>query len=1585
LSSKKSQNRDTKMSCLIEYLRKLDPSGEKGFEGLIARLLEYLTGTQFYLARSGSQSGRDMISVNHDGSVIAVECKRYGQTTELNERELLGELAQASLNISDLDLWVLVTSRQVPDQLFNSLNQYAMEQGIEFRTISAGDGSPCPSTLESLCAYGRQVVLDFFVPIFPEQDVNQLRCELENIINDPNFEMVIKVLQNSFTACTIGYEHWRIEQNKRLIQRFSEEKESRSSFGQVLHVNSVDVNLVRRTKVWEEINNWLSSWGDKQQCFVLLGEEGDGKTWAVASWINCQIQKEENFPPVIFLSSTHTSSSDPASLLSEAIAMQIRQHNGTFWDKRLKHWIKRPAGRIPLILLVLDGINERHTHQWWRELIEKLMGSPWREQIAILITVRTDYWNRYFSSLRHLDAFISTLSPYDDIELNDALRQYQLSLSDIDDNLLPLIRKPRYLDLVVKHRERMAEIGDITVRRLIYEDWKDRWSRKTKTFLSDQQFQVLIKQLAGKAIKRRGRIYENDITEHLSLYKDKLNILDDLVSGDIVHSQSAGSYKVDEQRLILGLGLMLADQLEEAADESATDIDYFDNVIAEWLEPHREMDIKAAIIESATIHALELKDNYPEICQVALLKAWLESKNLPEKMEENFIAYLPIHPVAYMKLAEIIWTDIYNNPWGQTLFMRALLKWRNSSFVQDIFLETFKRWLSFIHPGGHPLQRLNNKSTDELKKKIVKRAGKPLKHGSVIEFAGYLFTVINDDGLLRLGRVALAVISYLSRKPYIRAITIGCLAEAIMDYAVKYELFAWVIRSSPESLWPEIEQQVNFLLQYNNIVTKQVAFRLLSFEGSEYAIMKQKELPDDLFPSDPLLEMHKKDPCNSIFAWNRDEAEQCLKSQNITPSIIARKIKEHSCDPEFTAPLMLSDDLASLADRISPHKIWLGRGQSEDDYFLHEFEPALYAYAPESVAKLYNSIAKTANDRNEIALRQLVLQLRQHTLILDEEAKKILQAVWNRLIIQSKQNSKSQHNDFTEEFLFDLILQDFDAENQLRLLIQRPENATDLYLFEHSFKPINNWDFVTQLLKSENTIAIRRVLWFLAANHQDIPDDVMSIIWSLIEDEDSCVRSFVLKLLYWQESEEYIKNFIHGKWAWNVNYCEFENHWGSLILAKYGIDVPYNELRCRIHPLYLGFALTQRGLDKVEINQYAEDIQRIWKTLLDSSLDIPSDFPESEVKCDLSAGEISLEKISLSDTLFSRTVEFISRDAFWGGISGGAPVKSQTDLLTPINDNLLERLGKILQKTIKEQKQAGNIWFCRSFSKDGLKEVIKQRPDLELVNIWIKAIKKDSQTAQRRLIMGQSFYSSLCEVLLSIEPSKGLELYQILNTKHVAVKFVSEDTKIPILRYALFKAPDISEIRRAWEQCLDRCRTDQDLLELVITAMTGNGVNWLENKIKDDITSNVMYKKARAIIIQSFLDSDNRDNLFIQNKKPYPETWKDRVIAKACFYWQINKWAKHWFKRFLTAESDVDAWAAFRLLLRCVDRRFWLWQEDIRLSIANGEDRNDRIVFLAKNRDILRNSIEQNEKVMAETFLATKVLKNQIWPWMVEY
>jgi hypothetical protein len=73
-----------KFDDLRDLVRKPNPTGPDGFEGLMAAVLTDITKTSFGLANSGSQSGKDGQSVLNDGA-ISSEGKLYDETVPKNE------------------------------------------------------------------------------------------------------------------------------------------------------------------------------------------------------------------------------------------------------------------------------------------------------------------------------------------------------------------------------------------------------------------------------------------------------------------------------------------------------------------------------------------------------------------------------------------------------------------------------------------------------------------------------------------------------------------------------------------------------------------------------------------------------------------------------------------------------------------------------------------------------------------------------------------------------------------------------------------------------------------------------------------------------------------------------------------------------------------------------------------------------------------------------------------------------------------------------------------------------------------------------------------------------------------------------------------------------------------------------------------------------------------------------------------------------------------------------------------------------------------------------------------------------------
>jgi hypothetical protein len=385
---------------LTDVLRALTPAGEDGFEGLIANLLATLTGSRFALAKSGSQRGRDISSRRLDTNVIAVECKRYAATA-LPNRELLGELDQAIDSIPDLDIWVLVASRDIDSILAEELFAKATKAGVLYIGISLGDGQP--SSLEVLCAQAPDAFLNH-PGVQAVTTAEEMLPILEAITALSTYNTALNSMRANFLSPLVGYDTWRQKQNSWLITTLSSERESRAHFHQILNVADPVVTLIDRPHIQNAISSWYDNWKTAKTILAVSGDEGDGKTWSVATWLHTQLKNNASFPTAFLFSSTDVIDSDVDHLFSHALSRQAPLLTTELVHRRINRWKARRVDESdePLFVCIFDGINERSDPRLWRTLLSKLLASPWIDRVAILVTCRSAHWKQYYGPDRSL-------------------------------------------------------------------------------------------------------------------------------------------------------------------------------------------------------------------------------------------------------------------------------------------------------------------------------------------------------------------------------------------------------------------------------------------------------------------------------------------------------------------------------------------------------------------------------------------------------------------------------------------------------------------------------------------------------------------------------------------------------------------------------------------------------------------------------------------------------------------------------------------------------------------------------------------------------------------------------------------------------------------------------------------------------------------------------------------------------------------------------------------------------------------------------------------------------------------------------
>lgn len=1576
---------------VVDFLRKLPPSGLKGFEGLIAELLSRLTNQQFDLAQSGSQHGRDLSSRSSQKNIIAVECKKYAEKKSFSQAELSDKIEQALDHIPDLDIWVLVTTRSVPDQLREHLKKKTDKAGIELRII--GWQSRESNQLEELCAQAQDIVLKFLEPKLSPIEKDELRQILQNITERNDYELRKSSLKDELISPVIGYYNWKEKQNNWLIDNFKSEKKSRANLRQVINITEEHVNLIERRKITQGLDDWFKSWEDKKTPFVVLGEEGYGKTWAVASWINAKITKERFFPFTIFLSAGMVDSDDPINLIAKQMEKQVSFLNLDYSKNRLNRWLKKETN-YPLILLVLDGINEKHPVYLWRKIIDKLITDELATSIALVITCRTRYWDRELNSIkdyRNLKRF--ELQPYDDEELNSALEINNLDFRQVSEEIKNIARIPRFFDLIVEFKDKLKESKDITVARLIYEDWRQRWEKKQELPMTDREFSNLLRDLGEKYRSKIDRKeYQITDTQIKAIIpnQEQHTIINELRTSGVLIEKN-GIYKVNQRYLSAGLGLLLLQEVEDAV-VNGEDQQSLKQRIASWLEPKIEIEIKAEICEYATLQAL-LSPELENYAKVVLLTTWMESANAGKSIEKSLPAYFRENPQCYFDLAEVIWADQSDQSWAQkvlmSIFLNQLKAQEKIGLNDSIWPKVFERWLGFVHMNGFPIQRrLTGIKEQNIGPSISQRLGFELKEGS-FSIAGYTFETVTQDRLLDLGEVALALISHVDHRPFVQAIVMGCLAEAIMGFPGKKEQFAWIIRTSTEPIWNEIKSEIQKILKVTGEITQKSAARLLEFIGNKEAIEIDDTLPSTLVPKNELAQEHEKDPCVSGFSWNRAECEECIKREDIAPYWIAQNLSKHCVDPTFTMVANIGVRLATLTREqfINVKEMRLYLAPTKEDVIYEMIEPSLCLYAPKETAEFVNRLVSQVSEREIFALRQLSFILKEHSLIFTNDTLDSINQTWSN--IPSGKLLTDTEVDIIELNLLTALLKQWNAETQLQCILKRHEEAGDWVVFENSFKQITNWETVKELLnnRQDSITDLNRILWFISQYPKSIPTDFIDEnILPLLRHKDSKIRSKSLQIIYESESQDLIEKVIKG---YTNLFRKYINHdhtyefcWGSLLLCEFGQNIPIDDLISLVHPAYWTLALKQRSHNMAETTKIIEEIDKIWENLGENSGDgvgIP------RITIDTGLREPSNSNLF---TINTDTSEFIPPTI----LTSSGSIKSQ-----PENPNLFgtpnathqdfeefyQRTNTETQDVIDQQKRALNYWFAHPVVTDGLELVLHNHQ--EKVEKWISVIDSTESKAKKRLIYGSLFYESLCEMLLQYAPEQGIQLFEFLSKEPRFVFTRDAGMEISLLQIVVFKAPQVDVIKELWERLVSNARSDQELMSLVISAQLGKGLLWLQGYIKQNLESELPLAQMRAITLMGLTDIADYSEQFNSLLDNLPDRWLRKLTEDSLIRWKRNTWAKHWFQKFLTEDTQVKAWASFRLFLKCVDRRFWLWDKQYRNNYSNEIFKENRLQFLKDNLDDIKKNAKKNEEELEKHLYGQRIINDKSWPWMKEH
>ena len=1356
-------------------------------------------------------------------------------------------------------------------------------------------------------------------------------------------------------------------QNGWMLEALHAPEQSRARFAQNIAVRAPGLQPIKRLAAQSALDAWWRTWPTDHAAFVLLGEEGDGKSWATADWLADQLAAPGFAVPIVFAPALRMTSTSVTGILAACLEQsQPTPMDG--WPARLHDLAKQPASAAPLFLLVIDSFNER-TSLDWRELFDSIRASPWRERIALLCLCRTPYW----AHLNMADAGLLTpwtLSPFDDAELEQALAQRSSTRGAFEPEVLHLMARPRYFDLAFRLAGEIEQ-GGLTLERLIYEDWRDMTSRKRRQACSHSDFQALITDLAKQNEDRRFAS-SSFVQNAQGITNDVPAFIKELESVRVLDNKS-GKLVIAPRYLPLGLGLVLAAEVEESGE---TDLVALAEIIARRMGSYREADLQVRICAMALFHALNTKD-YPEAGCLALLRAWIEGRNLDDSDLEKIAAYLPLRPPTYLHMAEYVWGDADNRE-AQDAFMVGFLRHKERPDVKCELIKAFTNWLGFVYPWGYRAYfEQDEEKLAESRKAVEERLGQVAEPGPVT-LLGVQLEVVQNAGLLRLAQVALAVISHVHAKDYVNALLTGITASTVMDGS--HAEFHWVLHICCPETQQALLQAARNLLAADQPIAYLAARKLLAYLGDEEARVMQASIPTEFRWVHPYAKLRADDPCGSPWGpWKENNYEVCLHRTNGNPCLIARQLKQLALNPDFYFPVVCRSKLEEAGNELDLNKAYLLMGNSAESLTLEEIEPALCAFAPHRYQSLMRALARTMATRDSLARRQLALHLLEYLPFLGDEERGIFLAAWRAtLTLQDK------HDKDAQLFMFPAVIFDLPAGEQMQRLIERGDENGYISHRGPCFCPLSPEHVPAMLtalkvVESASPQRLYNLLWYLSEALDHTNPHVKDYILTHFKAFDTIARSLCLKIVLKTGDADAANQLILSVWHTRDGreYAQ-ENLWGSILLAESGQGLPFADLVSRISPEWLGYAVKKRGYQPEEVATYAALLDATWRGLA-SRLPPPeaeslSPYvvlqvnPEDERRID----SISIEKPGPNNTRIANYT--------WGGSAGAGSIKeifrSSADIDAEIDKH--NALRKQATSLAERERRNGNPWFADAFENGGLAQVLAV--DDTLWRAWLAPVLQDDRRARQLLTLCRGFYEKLCAALLTHAPEQGLALFQAMALRPT-LGITDARLGLPLLLMDAFAASASPEVEQLLRSHIDSGNTDLDLFDIALLCQQGDRQDWMRQLVTAWQQSDNDYDRARGLALLGFSNDEADAATLTDWIASHTDCWLRDLADIALQNHRCNVWARCWFDRFLSRSDRTEAWAAFRLFLRCVDRRFWLWLRSTVLADAEPWKRD----ALTLNIGAIYSACAENEKGWKDNFLGQKVKPKELWPWMGEY
>ncbi|UES43657.1 hypothetical protein GFK90_07645 [Roseibium aggregatum] len=1496
------------------------------------------------MAKSGFQHGGDAGPAGRQGRRFRIETKRYAEKTSLSDRELLGEIDHALIRDPALEAWFLAATRDAPEQLEQDLLGKSDQLGLPIVVIDWKPGSF--PTLAALCTAAPEVVHDM-----AGKEAGDLARALTS-----NGASRLAQLRRELETWNLGFERLRDLSHRLLSEVWINRRASVATLGQDVAGGAAKTTITR-VALHNDFDGWWSGRGTEDAPAVILGNEGVGKTWATVQWL---IDRSELQPIVVVIPSgaaaglIDTSLASVKRFIGDRLYEITESRDQSHWRLRLDRLLRRPKEEGPVLTLVFDGLNQEPSVRWI-DLLKTLQHSAIEGRVRVIAITR----NLHFTErLKHLQGLVIAprkvkVGPYDDSpdgELDQRLALEGLTRDDLHPDLIEIARTPRLFSLVVRLRDQLMDGGQVTVHRLLWEYGRDTLGVRDRS-LSEQEWRTW---LADVARNQREGIRDYNLGSIGSMVgradldqNDVFRRLSDIVDGRFA-AGGAGKLTLSPTIVSHALGAALLEHLRGVQAE--TGLGALEAALTNWLDPIAAIDERAEILRAAVSILLESDPAGQKAVLDLLVKGWLRSQNLPETHRGEIVRLGVALCEPLLDIVE------QNSGPARNLAVDALRRMpRDHEGSRNLVLTRCGAWLKVVSRDVERPGDRNNDADKARSDRLIKRIGVDVDGERVVLGERLTFVKRLDhnaqhaiptllDGYplipaLPVFSAAAFAMAIRGREGYWSGLKWLCLLNEIdpkeTTAALRAHSDAVRIRAPEDGVHPELAGRIGALLLWLSGDEDMEALAVVTDPGLD-------RRPD--FRADYLA-----DPGRSIFSLQRRHADPVMRDKTIPLSRRINKVSGFLTDPAFELPDEFVAEVCAASADFDVSVLDSHLGWSVEDRVWEEFETVLARGAPDLLATLVrrklDGLATRKGGKQRIGLSRSTADF----LLADRIPPEALATL--SALPAEKENGNEIEREFerSRALMIDAALRP-PAERVTFLLGQDTALYTDLSEVLSPLESVEVDALVERYRGGGKAADLVRILSLIDATPGDGSWD-----WFV---EKALEPGFdasgtACRLLWTADRARFGRDLLSRDWSWGKDRGDWDNHYGSLALVEASAGLPFEHILVRIAPWLIPHAVLLRGGDPVDSELAAQ--------FLDGVLSL-----DGRSAPDLGSDVIISEAVRAEDpeafTLSIRDEEHIS------------PIANQKEAFNDTRrSEARSRAIPTALERMREAREDGASLFMHDFVSRDLEPIVRYA--LSAVVRWLDGVDGPSLDFERRVLLAEGFYIALCEALLVVRPAEGARLWRALRAA-LRTRFIGA-AGVDQLTLMLHRVPTTPDTLRREQLNLPQTHTDEGLFEVALASRLSGDTTWLEAFIREDEASAETWRRQRGRMLHGFLVTghalNNNDALdewgssLREDREQRAERWRRREV-----------FARHWWDRYWSVDTDEEAYAAWVLLLRIVDRRAHAWME---LPKGMQERHPRRVAHYRLNHDDLVRAMKKAEKKLDREFLGRPIFDG-VHPWL---